>query len=214
MSGFEVRNDLGEVIVSSEIKLLTEYARQTIGAVNTWYQTTSPIMDKRIGVCGLPDLGVPNMLTLLKFRSTPDSICGCGNVYFSENAGELIHLTADNVPESGFLDVYNETGDLTWSAKTAGKVPRITRVVQLTYAQMVQSVSFQIEQGEMMMLNHLAAYQLPGPVGSVKRGGIFWKKVGSTMTVHLYDFSQSMQDALEESYKDYGLNLYFYRFAS
>ena len=215
MSGFEVRNDRGEVIVSSDIKMFTEVARQAITTVNGWYRQQSPIIDKPIGVAGLPDLGIPNLLTLLDFSKTGGSVCGCGNVYYSANAGSLVHLSGDALPESGFLDIHNEDGHLVWSAKTAGKVPRISRVVHLTYAQLTASASFNIASGELMMLNHLVAYQLPGAGnhGGAKHGGLYWKKSGNVMTFHAADYSNNVEDGLRDAYGDYGIDLYFYKFA-
>lgn len=217
MSGFEVRNELGEAIIKDSLKLYALTARQNITEITPWSQLQNPSLvdGVPIGSCSLPSLGNADLLTLLDFSTAaPGNVYGCGNLFFSAYAGTLVHLSRNVPVESGFLDIYDSSGTLVWSAVHAAKVPRVTRTHHLTYAQLVAGVTISIAEGEMLMLNNLAAYNLP-IVRTIVRGGLYWKKSGNSITFKAVDIStQYIVDMLPNAYAAYGVVIYFYRFSA
>lgn len=217
MSGIEVRNELGEVILKDSMSLYAVAARQAITTITAWSTNQNPsLMDKvPIGACALPSLNNPDLLTLLDFSTAAaGAVYGCGNLFFSAYAGTLVHLSRNVKVDSGFLDVYDSGGTLVWSAVHAAKVPRVSRIQRLTYAQLTAGVTISIEAGELLMLNNLVAYNLP-VARDVVRGGLYWKKSGTSITFKAVDItSETVANMLRDAYSSYGVVIYFYRFAA
>lgn len=216
MEGFSVFNDRGELIIDSTIKNIGTVSTQPIGEIIGWYNssvTNAPSwVDKDIGVTSLPDMGGQVPLTLLRPN---DGACGCGETYYSKNAGDLIHLRNDYSIDTGYLDVFDADGNLIWSANSAAKVPRVTKVINVTAQQIKDGTSqFYIGNGCLMM-NGLPCIMYPGPMGTLRVGGLFWRYTKSTGMLNVgwgYFGNAGIADYVQMAYGDVGLNLYIYEF--
>lgn len=211
MNGLQVFNDKGELIVGSTMRYPSEVGRFPITLVNTWNLQATKIPALTLGVCGHPSLNIVNPLTLIKFNQhIPTG--GCGQTYYSEGAGELIHFGLDNTVTSGYLDVFDESGVLKWSAAMASKIPRVSRTVLLTYAELLAGTSFNIASDELMMVSNLISFNMPAPFNGAQQGGVFWYKEGNTIQFCVNSRSGSYQPILLNAYQDYGLTIYLYKY--
>lgn len=215
MSGFEVFNDRSELVINTEERMVAVVGEQAIGNIVTWYnQATlqSPaFIDKGIGVTSLPLLSQVPPLTLLK---PAYGACGCGNVYYSANAGQLKHLNTNYNLQSGYLDVFNPQGDLIWSAVTAEKVPRVVKVINVPAADLIAGTTINIGYDHIMM-NNFPSIMYPGPVNALRVGGLYWR-FNSDGTLNLQFKIRGnavVSNYVNDAYGSTGMNFYIYRFA-
>ncbi|ELY2798278.1 hypothetical protein SNN58_004169 [Cronobacter dublinensis] len=137
MSGFEVRNIAGSVTVNSDYKspLLTNYiASPPFDTTGDW-DANIPDMGRLKDLAYLKDSILynggaynrnyhkPGQIMWVRLNVGGWGLPGCD--YYIPGSVNIAFTRMDATVESGYLDVFNSSGQLIWSAKSAATVPRI-----------------------------------------------------------------------------------------
>ncbi|AGY48125.1 hypothetical protein Presley_58 [Acinetobacter phage Presley] len=181
MSGFEVRNVLGEVIVSDTMKHLGIILEQDIttidGAVVGTGTTMSNVVmapsfikTKYLGYPSLRNTLPDGTITLYKPIEGGEF---AGQYWYGENQGKLVFLGEDYQKVSGYLDVYDEQGELLWSANSAKNVPRIVKAYQLDAETLIAGTTVDVGLNPYIIMNSFPSLFAPGPMGTAVRGALF-----------------------------------------
>lgn len=131
--GFEVYNDAGALQIDSDNKTtLFSDIRNIDGLTdNGYYKIDNPFGGSYpFGFLKPADTPVPGYLYW--FRLNAGAFAMPGAFSFQNGSGQIIRTTRNLGVESGYLDVMNGNGDLIWSAKSAGRVPRIRGFIDLS----------------------------------------------------------------------------------
>lgn len=126
MSGYQTFNSAGAKVVDSDF-------------FGTYYRDSkaySSVTDKGYFSISTPignatDMGFavgpyPKDANLQWFKFNNNAKVIFGYPYMTASAGRMARTGYDVATTSGYLDVFNASGKLVWSAVTAAKVPRIT----------------------------------------------------------------------------------------
>ncbi|EOC1608461.1 hypothetical protein ACI1BF_000821 [Cronobacter turicensis] len=137
MSGFEVRNSAGSITVNSSYaspRLLNYVASPRMGTTGDWGGTI-PDMGKLESLAYLEDSITQSGTTYTQNYHKPGQIMWFrlavgawglpGADYFIPGKVNLAFTRMDVPVESGYLDVFDSSGKLIWSAKSAATTPRI-----------------------------------------------------------------------------------------
>ncbi|UYL86147.1 hypothetical protein [Acinetobacter phage vB_AbaM_CP14] len=214
MEGFNVFNDRGELIIDSTVKNIGTVAVQSIGTITPSQGAARPAWF--VGDLGIPKLPVIDGKIPLTLLRPNDGCGGCGESFYTAYGGDLIHLRQDYSVESGYLDVFDPSGNLIWSAISASKVPRVVNVINVTAQQIKDGVEVYIG-NSCIMMNGWPAIFYPGPMGTSRVGGIYWQYTKSTGMLKLqYSFkgNASIIDYVQTAYGDVGFNIYLYEFGT
>ncbi|ELY2743505.1 hypothetical protein SMC28_004218 [Cronobacter turicensis] len=143
MSGFEVRNSAGSVTVNSDYsspRLLRYEATPKMGTTGDWGGTI-PDMGKLESLSALEDSVIyengkyrqnyhkPGQLMWFRLGVGAWGLPGAD--YFIPNQVNLAFTSMSAPIESGYLDVFDGSGKLIWSAKSAATTPRITGFINV-----------------------------------------------------------------------------------
>ncbi|MDH2493624.1 hypothetical protein QDR31_00770 [Acinetobacter baumannii] len=232
MGNFIVLNDKGNVVVDDETKNIGTVGTTVIttlpdpggalpmiitfgGGGPSWYPTT--MRDTRtIGIDKLDD-----SLTPMTIMMPNDGGFGAGAGTFGVNSGTLYQLRQDYPVSSGYLDVFNETGDLIWSAASAGKVPRVTQVLHFTHDELAsnggEGIEVDIGIGSGFLVdNIIGSLDInPGPTGTTARWfAMYWGyNQGKLKLAFKWRHDGSPEPGMVKALKLYGFNLFVFRFA-
>ncbi|WP_239978215.1 hypothetical protein [Cronobacter sakazakii] len=137
MSGFEVRNSAGSITVNSSYaspRLLNYVASPRMGTTGDWGGTI-PDMGKLESLAYLEESITQSGTTYTQNYHKPGQIMWFrlavgawglpGADYFIPGKVNLAFTRMDVPVESGYLDVFDSSGKLIWSAKSAATTPRI-----------------------------------------------------------------------------------------
>lgn len=231
MSNFIVLNDKGNTIVDDQIK--------NIGTVGTTPITTLPDASGQLSIIisfasGGPSWFPPTMydcrtiaieklddgLTPMTIIMPNDGGAGAGAGTFSTNCGTLYQLRQDYPVSSGYLDVFNESGELIWSAASAGKVPRVTQVIHITYEELIsndkEGIEIDIGIGSGFLVdNIIGSLDInPGPTGTTARWfAMYWKyNQGKLKMCFRWRHDGSPEPGMVRALRLYGFKLFVFRF--
>lgn len=126
MSGFQSFNTAGAKVVDSDF-LGTYYRDSKAYSSITdagYYNINTPIGNGTD--MGYVSGSYPNDSSLQWFKFNNNARGIFGDPYMTANAGRMARTGYDVATTSGYLDVFNASGKLVWSAVTAAKVPRVT----------------------------------------------------------------------------------------
>ncbi|MGK6325777.1 hypothetical protein ACMGEE_01570 [Erwinia sp. DT-104] len=128
MSGFQVFNDKGAVVIDSDYFGTYFRDSKSYGAVTDTgiYNITTPIGNTS-------DMGyvsgaypLDGNLQWFKFSNGAKAVlCNGNSPLATANAGTMARTGTDVPIVSGYRDVYNASGQLVWSAVSAAKIPRV-----------------------------------------------------------------------------------------
>lgn len=216
MSNFEIYNNNAELIISDTFIHSGQIKREPTKATVRWYNIDSTglnapsFIDKLLYAPVFDKLAGEIPMGLLKFN---EGGCICGNEYYSVDCGTISWCNREYSIESGYLDVYNEFGDIVWSAKSASKVPRITQVINLTASQIRDGARIYIG-NQWLMLNNLPSVMLPAPAGRLTAGGLYMKWSNGWLDVQfkLASNTSTTTEYLTQLWGQYGLNIYLCTF--
>lgn len=127
MSGFQTYNTAGALIVSSDFTGTYLRDSKAYGAITDagYYSISTPIGNGNdMGYINNPYPADTNLLWF-KFNSGAKIMFNSGQPYGTVNAGTMARTGIDVATTSGYLDVFNASGALVWSAVTAAKIPRV-----------------------------------------------------------------------------------------
>ncbi len=125
MSGFEVYNSAGKLLVDSQNRSTMFYDQRALGAVTDkgFYRVDSPFGDgSTLG--GTPQaFWNDGRLRWLQLGTNKYGFPGADML--EDNAGSMIRTARNIGIQSGYLDVFDSAGSLIWSAASASKMPRV-----------------------------------------------------------------------------------------
>ena len=149
MSGFEAYNSAGKLMVDSSNRTTSIYDLRNTGSVTdkgTIIVTSTFGNGTTLGYLNSQFWNDGSSLRWMQMNSGRYGMPGAD--FFEDNAGRVMRTRRSVAIESGYLDVFNATGSLVWSAVTASKAPRIIDFLDipagydLTNNTFVKSVSF------------------------------------------------------------------------
>ena len=211
---FETYNDLGELIVSADMRHLGVVSEQEITAVEAWYANQTlqapSFMDKTVGIPKLTLVNdVDKPMGLFKFN---EGGCACGSEYYSANSGKFYYCTKNYPKTSGYLDVFNDVGKLIWSAESARLVPRVTQRINISTAELHAGKTVYIGD-QLLMMNGLPSIMYMAPRNSLTVGGLYMRFSGGYLTLQFKLRSNIVVvDYVNDAYGGEGLTLFLYSF--
>lgn len=129
MAGFEVYNSAGALTIDSTNKSIMTGAVKAMGNLtDTGYYTGFTCAFGNGGSLGfvMPSVVANRNITQYWFQIQKDGAwCFPGAYMFQPGMGRFMTSTHTATPTSGFLDVFNASGTLIWSAASAATMPRI-----------------------------------------------------------------------------------------
>lgn len=131
MSGFEVFNNAGSVVINSDQTHTLFDTFDTPGIVDVGaYNQPTPFGNLR--ELGFTSHGWQRYQDYLYWvQLNPGAWCMPGANMFKPGTFRVIRTTRLKSIESGFLDVFDGNGNLIWSAKSAATMPRIMTYVDI-----------------------------------------------------------------------------------
>ncbi|WP_368287307.1 hypothetical protein AB2B46_12815 [Kluyvera intermedia] len=125
MSGFEVYNSAGKLLVDSQNRSTLFYDQRALGAVTDKgaYLVNSPFGDG--STLGFTQQSFWNDGRLRWLQLDTNKYGFPGADMLEDNAGSMIRTARNIGLQSGYLDVFDSGGSLIWSAASASKMPRV-----------------------------------------------------------------------------------------
>ena len=125
MSGFEVYNSAGKLLVDSQNRSTLFYDQRALGAVTDKgaYLVNSPFGDGSTLGFTQQSLWIDGRLRWLQLGTNKYGFPGADML--EDNAGSMIRTARNIGLQSGYLDVFDSGGSLIWSAASASKMPRV-----------------------------------------------------------------------------------------
>ncbi|HGG9151395.1 TPA: hypothetical protein ACJJYF_005025 [Enterobacter cloacae] len=125
MSGFEVYNSDGKLLVDSQNRSTLFYDQRALGAVTDkgFYRVDSPFGDGSTLGITQPAFWNDGRLRWLQLGANRYGMPGAD--LLEDSAGSMIRTARNIGMQSGYLDVFDSAGNLIWSAASASKMPRV-----------------------------------------------------------------------------------------
>lgn len=125
MSGFEVYNSAGKLLVDSQNRSTLFYDQRALGAVTDKgaYRVNSPFGDGSTLGFTQQSFWKDGRLRWLQLGTNKYGFPGADML--EDNAGSMIRTARNIGIQSGYLDVFDSAGSLIWSAASASKMPRV-----------------------------------------------------------------------------------------
>lgn len=125
MSGFEVYNSDGKLLVDSQNRSTLFYDQRTLGAVTDKgsYRVNSPFGDGSTLGFTQQSFWNDGRLRWLQLGTNKYGLPGADML--EDNAGSMIRTARNISMQSGYLDVFDSAGTLIWSAASASRMPRV-----------------------------------------------------------------------------------------
>lgn len=125
MSGFEVYNSAGKLLVDSQNRSTMFYDQRTLGAVTDKgsYRVNSPFGDGSTLGFTPQSFWNDGRLRWLQLGTNKYGLPGADML--EDNAGSMIRTARNISMQSGYLDVFDSAGTLIWSAASASRMPRV-----------------------------------------------------------------------------------------
>lgn len=125
MSGFEVYNSAGKLLVDSQNRSTLFYDQRTLGTVTDkgFYRVDSPFGDGSTLGFSPQQFWNDGRLRWLQLGTNKYGLPGAN--LLEDNAGSMIRTARNIEMQSGYLDVFDSSGTLIWSAASASKMPRV-----------------------------------------------------------------------------------------
>ncbi|MBO2915950.1 hypothetical protein [Enterobacter sichuanensis] len=147
MSGFEIYNDAGKLLVNSENRSTLFYDKRTLGAVNDkgYYRVDSPFGNG--STLGFTPQQYWNDGKLRWLQLGTNKYGFPGADMLEGNAGSMIRTARNIQMQSGYLDVFDSAGSLIWSAASASKMPRVVGFFDVPANYDLQNNTFSVSLG-------------------------------------------------------------------
>lgn len=147
MSGFEVYNSAGKLLVDSQNRSTLFYDQRSLGAVTEkgFYRVDSPFGDGSTLGFTQQQFWNDGNLRWLQLDANKYGLPGAD--LLEDNAGRMIRTTRNIGMQSGYLDVIDAGGNLIWSAASASKMPRVVGFFDVPASYDLQNNTFTINLG-------------------------------------------------------------------
>ncbi len=199
MSGFEVYNSAGKLLVDSQNRSTLFYDQRSLGAVTEkgFYRVDSPFGDGSTLGFTQQQFWNDGNLRWLQLDANKYGLPGAD--LLEDNAGRMIRTTRNIGMQSGYLDVFDAGGNLIWSAASASKMPRVVGFFDVPASYDLQNNTFTINLGfnPWILVNNCPG-NLSDDGGATGYSGIALKWTGSQLqgryiTKNQRNWSQTLQ---------------------
>lgn len=135
MSGFQLFNEQGATMVDSDYRHTVTTRSYVPGLIDVGaYAGATPFGDwSELGYLTPAEYPQENNLYWVRINAV-NGWCFPGAWMFKPGTFQVITTSRVAALTSGFLDVYNASGGLVWSAASAGSMPRTRQIVRITSA--------------------------------------------------------------------------------
>lgn len=125
MSGFEVYNGSGKLLVDSQNRSTLFFDQRLMGTVTDkgFYRVDSPFGDGSTLGHTQQQFWNDGSLRWLQLDANKYGLPGAN--LLEDNAGRMIRTARNIGMQSGYLDVFDSSGSLIWSAASASSMPRV-----------------------------------------------------------------------------------------
>lgn len=182
MSGFEVYNSAGKLLVDSQKRSTLFYDQRSLGAVTEkgFYRVDSPFGDGSSLGFTQQQFWNDGNLRWLQLDANKYGLPGAD--LLEDNAGRMIRTTRNIGMQSGYLDVFDAGGNLIWSAASASKMPRVVCFFDVPASYDLQNNTFTINLGfnPWILVNNCPG-NLSDDGGATGYSGIALKWTGSQL---------------------------------
>ncbi|MCK4227764.1 hypothetical protein J2N90_04935 [Enterobacter asburiae] len=182
MSGFEVYNSAGKLLVDSQNRSTLFYDQRSLGAVTEkgFYRIDSPFGDGSTLGFTQQQFWNDGNLRWLQLDANKYGLPGAD--LLEDNAGRMIRTTRNIGMQSGYLDVFDAGGNLIWSAASASKMPRVVGFFDVPASYDLQNNTFTINLGfnPWILVNNCPG-NLSDDGGATGYSGIALKWTGSQL---------------------------------
>ncbi|HDR2696922.1 TPA: hypothetical protein QCJ32_004372 [Enterobacter asburiae] len=182
MSGFEVYNSAGKLLVDSQNRSTLFYDQRSLGAVTEkgFYRVDSPFGDGSTLGFTQQQFWNDGNLRWLQLDANKYGLPGAD--LLEDNAGRMIRTTRNIGLQSGYLDVFDAGGNLIWSAASASKMPRVVGFFDVPASYDLQNNTFTINLGfnPWILVNNCPG-NLSDDGGATGYSGIALKWTGSQL---------------------------------
>ncbi|HBM7602604.1 TPA: hypothetical protein LZ355_004811 [Enterobacter asburiae] len=182
MSGFEVYNSAGKLLVDSQNRSTLFYDQRSLGAVTEkgFYRVDSPFGDGSSLGFTQQQFWNDGNLRWLQLDANKYGLPGAD--LLEDNAGRMIRTTRNIGMQSGYLDVFDAGGNLIWSAASASKMPRVVGFFDVPASYDLQNNTFTINLGfnPWILVNNCPG-NLSDDGGATGYSGIALKWTGSQL---------------------------------
>ncbi|ENQ0471523.1 hypothetical protein ACENGC_000504 [Escherichia coli] len=147
MSGFEVYNNDGKILIDSQNRATMFNDLRTIGAVTDLgaFAVASPFGDGHtLGYPGVSFWSYYNGGQLRWAQLAAGRYAFPGADLYEANAGRMIRTSRAIGIQSGYLDVFDASGSLVWSAAAAASMPRVVGFLDIPAGYDLQSNVFSV----------------------------------------------------------------------
>ncbi len=147
MSGFELFNDAGKLLIDSDNRSTLFYDQRTLGAVTDkgFYRVSSPFGDGSTLGYTPQQFWNDGRLRWLQLGTNKYGIPGAD--LLEDNAGSMIRTARNIGMQSGYLDILDSSGNIIWSAVSASKMPRVVGFFDVPANYDLQNNTFSITPG-------------------------------------------------------------------
>ena len=182
MSGFEVYNSVGKLLVDSQNRSTLFYDQRSLGAVTEkgFYSVDSPFGDGSTLGFTQQQFWNDGNLRWLQLDANKYGLPGAD--LLEDNAGRMIRTTRNIGMQSGYLDVFDAGGNLIWSAASASKMPKVVGFFDVPASYDLQNNTFTINLGfnPWILINNCPG-NLSDDGGATGYSGIALKWTGSQL---------------------------------
>lgn len=182
MSGFEVYNSAGKLLVDSQNRSTLFYDQRSLGAVTEkgFYRVDSPFGDGSTLGFTQQQFWNDGNLRWLQLDANKYGLPGAD--LLEDNAGRMIRTTRNIGMQSGYLDVFDAGGNLIWSAASASKMPRVVGFFDVPASYDLQNNTFTINLGfnPWILINNCPG-NLSDDGGATSYSGIALRWTGSQL---------------------------------
>lgn len=182
MSGFEVYNSAGKLLVDSQNRSTLFYDQRSLGAVTEkgFYRVDSPFGDGSTLGFTQQQFWNDGNLRWLQLDANKYGLPGAD--LLEDNAGRMIRTTRNIGMQSGYLDVFDAGGNLIWSAASASNMPRVVGFFDVPASYDLQNNTFAINLGfnPRILVNNCPG-NLSDDGGATGYSGIALKWTGSQL---------------------------------
>jgi hypothetical protein len=207
MSGFQTYNTNGALVVSSD-HTGTYYRDSKAYAAITdagYFNINTALGNGTdMGYVSNPYVADANLLWF-KFNNNAKMIFNGGSPYATANAGTMARTASNIAVTSGYLDVFDSTGKLVWSAVTASKIPRIQGFFDIPANYDLDNTAYSQAIGtNSWLLSSNAPSNMGGDGGTSGYSGIMFKYASGTLQAI---WARQNQYTWAQMMKPYGLRI-------
>jgi hypothetical protein len=184
MSGFQTYNTAGALVVSSEhtgtyFRDFRDYG----GVTDAGYFNINNALGNGtdMGYVASPFEQDQNLLWF-KFNNSAKMLFNGGTPYGTANSGRMVRTGLDVGISSGYLDVFDASGKLVWSAASAAKIPRIIGFYDIPAGYNLDSNVYTQNIGSNYLLASAACSNVGGDGGTSGYSGLMFRYSGGNLS--------------------------------